>query len=148
MRRGITAWFRKIRESLDACAVQGRSQDFSEGLSQEPRQQRRRRGVWRVHASSTQMLASFPGARPTVRNAQAQFNAEEHCARRGRRGGLGTKPRKCTESSQLTFDRIMLVPRTPNAEHHSYSLLQARSVASRTRHTANRSLGALSSSTL
>ena len=42
----------------------------------------------------------------------------------------------------------MLVPRTPNAEHHSFSLLQARSVASRTRHKANSSLGAASSSTL
>ena len=44
----------------------------------------------------------------------------------------------------LTFDRIMLLPRTPNAEHRSYSLLHARSVASRTRHvhTANRTLGA------
>ena len=35
----------------------------------------------------------------------------------------------------------MLVPRTPHAEHHYYSLLQARSIASRTRRTANRSSG-------
>ena len=35
-----------------------------------------------------------------MHNAQAHFNAEELCARRGRRGGLGTKLRKCTESSQ------------------------------------------------
>ena len=55
--------------------------------------------------------------------------------RRGKRGGFGTKLRKCTESSQLIFDHIMLLSRTPNADHHSYSLLQARSVASCTTHT-------------
>ena len=113
--------------------MQERSQDFSEGGSQEPRQRRRGRVVCDAlaHTSRTQILASFPGPHC------------EQCARRGRRGDLGTKLRQCTESSQLTFDRIMLASRMPNAEHHSYSLLQAR----RTRHTANRSLGAPSSST-
>ena len=52
----------------------------------------------------------------------------QHCTRRG---SLGMKLRKCMESSQLTFDFMTLVPRTPHAEHHSYCPLQARSVASR-----------------
>ena len=102
---------------------QGRSQDFSGGVSQEPQQQWHRRGVCdaRAHTSSTLMLASLPWPRPspsTSRNAQAQF---KHCARRG---DFGTKLRK---SSQLTFDCIMLVPRM------STTLLQALHHASDTR---------------
>ena len=43
----------------------------------------------------------------TTRNAQAQFNVEEHCARSGRRGGLGTKLRtesraRCAEAARLS----------------------------------------------
>ena len=47
---------------------QGRSQDFSGGVSQELLQQRRRRGVCdaRAHTSSTLMLASFPGLLPPL----------------------------------------------------------------------------------
>ena len=49
---------------------------------------------------------------------------------------------EATQSSKLTFDRIMLVPRTPHGEYHSYYLLQACTVASR---AAHRSSGAASS---
>ena len=91
----------------------GRSQDFSEGVSQEHRQQKRRPGVCDApaHTSSTQMLGSLPGLlpRPPLCAMRKRILMQKSIARAG--GGDESLERKCTESSQLTFDRIMLVPR-------------------------------------
>ena len=118
--------------------VQGRSQDFSEGVSQEPRQQRRRRVVCHAcaHTSSTLILASFPGLLPPLKLLCTMRKRNLTIARRVRSGDFGTKLRK---SSALCSYHARLILST--------TLLQARSVVSRTRHTANRSC-APSSSTL
>ena len=64
-------------------------------------------------------IVTWPAFSSSLHFAQCASALRKAC--RGRRGGFGTKLRK---SSQLTFDRIMLVPRTPNAEHHSIASAQ------------------------